>query len=227
VPCRVAPSQHGETAALTWREFEVTGKSVAAGHRRGIVHVIGRYWLVYDIVPPALQTAGVHMALQFAPATAADMVEANVLELKLQGGSCSIGLAATLEAPIVLTGSLTPPAGWVSPRYGEKAAAPQLRARLRPGAGPWGFVVKPNVQDAVCSIVDCATTGGYAVFRIAEGACVDTLLVRARDTGSAHVGDIDFAGSLLWLRMQGSELAELRSIGDEPVRWRGRQVSAL
>jgi hypothetical protein len=225
VPCRVEARRRVAEPRLTWHEFEVTGENAARGHRRGVVHVHGGYWLVYDLVPDALRSKGVSIGLQFAPGARVERGEDGTLSAAAGPARCRIALSAGLEAPRVLVGSMDPLAGWVSPRYGELVPAPQLRARIGVRGAPCGFVLQVE-SDASCVIDDAAARGNSLAFRVKDGAFTDLLVVRTTDDDLPLAAwDAVSTGAIAWLRTRDGEVVECRSPAPGAVRYRGTPVN--
>jgi hypothetical protein len=190
-----------------------------------VVQVHGAYWLVYDLVPDALRSQGVSIGLQFAPEARVESGEDGTLTAASAGARCRIALSAGLEAPRVLTGSMEPLAGWVSPRYGELVPAPQLRARVGAGGAPCGFVLQVE-SDASCAIDDAVAYGSSLAFRVKDGAFVDLLIVRTTDDDLPLAAwGVVSTSAVAWLRTRDGEVLECRSSAPGEVRYRGAQVN--
>lgn len=115
-----------EDGQLAWAEGENTGSSCYAGHRRGVVHVRGRFWLVYDVLPEGLPLSGVSMGLQLAPGVGAEVLPEGIRITGTRAG-CWCVPGEGFGPVVVRCGEMNPPAGWVSPRYGQLVPATQLR----------------------------------------------------------------------------------------------------
>lgn len=226
VPCRVSLQRYVQAPSLTWLDFEATGENVASGCRRGVVHIDGHYWVVYDVVPDGVRARGASMALQFAPGAKASMEGQAVIHVTLGGRSCRIALSGGLRDPDLLFGSTKPLAGWVSPRYGEMVPAPQLRARIAPGGEPCGFVLQASCGETESCLIAAAMAGdSWVAFQMLNGEFVDVLLVRTSNSGSPMVAwNVEFDGALLWLRTAEDEIVDCRSEGAGEFRYRGRVV---
>jgi hypothetical protein len=174
VDCRVRLRHCLQGPGLTALEAEVT-RGPQRGHRRGVVHVHGCYWLVYDLLPERMHGARAAVGLQFD----ADVV------LQVRPGGRQVHAAATdadclltfgsgLDAPRVLSGSHEPPGGWIAPRYGHLAAAPQLRARVV-AAGVAAFVVQAGEPEDAPARVEARREGGRLCFEWVCANRVDRL----------------------------------------------------
>lgn len=180
VDCRVAVRRRADGDGLSWIESEVLSGALHRGHRRGVVLVRGAYWLVYDIVPPALRERGVQVGLQFdagvrllPQAGDARLVDAFVQ----QDQRCRIALSQGLQPAEVLEGSSVPLGGWIAPRYGHLVAAPQLRARLADPDQPPALLIQPAPQGEGCVIADAWVDADRLCWRIVEGDHLDELHV--------------------------------------------------
>ena len=228
IPCRVKPTRRETAPGLTWLEFEVTGDNVASGHRRGIVHVEGQYWVVYDIVPTDLVSFGASIGLQFAPGTVVALVDDVSISARLGRAYCKVA-SVGLRDPQVLTGSLDPVGGWVCQRYGELSAAPQFRAHIAPKTNLCGMVLQAaDIEPKRLYIVDATTEGSSIRFQIGNDKCVDSLLLMTgSELGPVKGWNIEHDGALVWIRSADNDIREVRRLGDGAVRYRGKQVASV
>ncbi|MBK7674435.1 MAG: alginate lyase family protein [Candidatus Accumulibacter sp.] len=227
VPCRVGLRRRVQAPLLAWLEFEVEGANVARGCRRGVVHIGGHYWVIYDLVPNSIRVMeGASIGLQFAPGSRTSIADGPVIDVTLGGQGCRICLSGGFRDPKLLVGSTKPLAGWVSPRYGELVPAPQLRARIAPGGDPCGFVIQASRGEGMsCSIV-AEMVGNFCIaFRMVDREFVDVLLVRTSTSDSLMAAwDVEFGGALAWLRMVEDEIVDCRLAGVGELRYRGRSI---
>jgi hypothetical protein len=129
LPCQVeARRASAPTAGLSWVEGIVVGEGPYVGQRRGVIHVWGRGWLVYDR-PPALKSGKpACIGWQFGPD----------VTCRLEEGGRVVAQDAAVARPLhmltcgsgeatVVTGGWDPFRGWVSPSYGRLQPAANLR----------------------------------------------------------------------------------------------------
>lgn len=215
VPARVVARREQASDGLAWLEFEVVG-GPASGHRRGLVQVLGSYWLVYDLVPYAVAAAGASVGLQFAPAVQWETAAAAAIDFTLDGARCRVAHSGTAVAA-VHCGSLAPLAGWVSPRYGELKPAPQWRVALPADGTPTAFLLqpRPGAGAAVSALRLEVLPGGLGFEVLHEGGDVDRMLLRT-DAAAPLVlrsGKFSSDGDLAWLRCRDDVMQAARTLG--------------
>jgi hypothetical protein len=137
-------------------------------------------------------------------------------------GSCHHAVIAAsdgLMQPLVLNGSLDPIGGWVSPRYGEIRAAPQLRYRLDGTTSTTAFLLQPGRgRSKAFRIQADDRRDGVVAIAVNAGETNDYLLLNENGAREASEGfGILFRGKLLWLRTQHQEPVELRVVDGESV----------
>ena len=226
VPCRVRSTRQEHGPGLRWLEFEVTRENPARGYRRGVVHIEGHYWVVYDIAPNGSHAHGASIGLQFAPGTQAAVVAGTTVEAVNGDAKCRIALSKSLSGASLRTGSIDPLGGWVSPRYGEIVPAPQLIADISPGGDACAFALQASPAEATDWSIDAEMRGeSWLAFRMKDGPFVDFLLVRTCDDGrSMAAWDVEFDGALVWLRTLEGEPSDCQqSQGSEPL-YRGERI---
>jgi hypothetical protein len=197
---------------LAWIESEVIGGARHRGHRRGVVHVHGEYWLVYDVLPASLRAAAPSIALQFdADVTLARQPDGRAFDAVVQDSRCRIALSAGLQPAEVLEGSLVPHGGWIAPRYGQLVAAPQLRARFAGPDRPPAFVIQPAPKGRGCVIVDASVDDGQLCWRIADDDQIDELRVTLNEAPASAAA----SPALVWRRMADTTEIERRQLGQQ------------
>ena len=214
IPCRVRARRNYAEAALTWLEFEIVGENPLAGHRRGLVHVVGEYWVVYDLPPHPRRDGDLSMGLQFAPGARLSMQRERQVVASMGSSSLSLALSTGFSEPRCFNGSMEPLAGWVSPHYGEVVQAPQVRAAMRHGDAPCAFVLQAlDTEESGCTITVADTTPEFMSLQIAGQGAIDTLLIStADDTQSLSAFDLQAEGGLVWLRTLHDEAIDLRTV---------------
>jgi hypothetical protein len=221
VPCRIRSNRLRRSPGLAWLEFEVVGHGASTGHRRGVVHVEGMYWLVYDVLPVSISTRRApSIGLQFAERTRIDGADRKLtFDAAVGSERCRVALSPDFEAPGILCGSTTPLGGWVSPRYGEVVAAPQLRSLLRREAKSGGFVLQVDADDSEkVDVAAAVTSQEWLGFRLVGDGFEDVvMLATGDDVGAMTAWGIDFRGSLIWIRRRENGVVDQRSFDLEDV----------
>jgi hypothetical protein len=173
------------------------------------VHVVGRYWLVYDVLPPTATVEDAWLSLHFAP-------DAAVREQAACFGVVAVGgtqLAITTNQDTRwMTGSRRPTAGWVSPRYGELEPA----AECQVATASESLVVtllEPLSGASGAPALHVESASGAIGVRITRDDAAEYLLV-SRDAPMRRLSlfGIDFEGVALWLRVEGTRPKELRAV---------------
>lgn len=218
IPCKVRQRRHAEGEGLSWLEYEVTPGNILSGYRRGIVHVHGRYWVIYDLVPDGARVLSLSTGLQFARGSIVRLNDNRTLSVRLGDAKCALGMSGNLHRSRVLQGSFNPIAGWVSPAYGEKFPAPQFRADISVDGRLSGYVLcASGDDDDVFSIVEEVVTETFVALRIANGRFLDTVLIRISETDQAmDVWGTESNDSVLWERKVGERISEHRTV---PLAW--------
>ena len=132
-----------EDARMAWAEGENIGASRYAGHRRGVVHVRGRFWIVYDVLPEGLPLSGVSMGLQLAPGVGAEILPEGIRVAGSRAG-CWCVPGEGFGPAVARCGDTDPVAGWVSPRYGQLVPATQLRLSPARPMPLHAFLIQPT-----------------------------------------------------------------------------------
>jgi hypothetical protein len=228
VPCRISTRQHIAAPALTWLEFEIAGENPMAGYRRGLVHVVGEYWVVYDLPTQACRKGGLSMGLQFAPGTRVSMAHERHLLAHIESSSVSVALSTGFTEARIFSGSMEPLAGWVSPRYGEVVQAPQLRAGLGTNDAPCAFLLQPMCADDGERRINATHAGPeFIALQISGRGAVDTLLISTSGDGQPFAAfDVRAVGGLVWLRTVQGKVADLRSVHASRCSYRGHALES-
>lgn len=176
VDCRVVLRHRAQGPGLLALEAEVT-RGPQRGHRRGVVHVRGCYWLIYDLLPGRLRSGQTGIGLQFAAGAAVTVLPGGHC-VEVVDGACRVILDAGFEAAEVLTGLSEPRAGWIAPRYGCVVPAPQLRARIGSGQELAAFVVRAGVAGGGMPRVQSRRDADGLQFEFFDAGSIDTLQIR-------------------------------------------------
>lgn len=197
-----------------WAEAQLEETGPLNGWRRGVLRVLGRYTLLYDLPPPLPDDADLACHWQFAPEAEVELRSRRRAAAGFQDRTAYLCAAPGIAAMDCVTGQKDPAAGWVSRRYGQLEAAPQLICRLQPGSTAVAFAIGlcdgkdlPHVE------VPAADGGGTAVVvrqsevcGIAVFGCLSTLL-------QDPFVDIEFDGEGLWLELSGGKVLQMRALG--------------
>jgi hypothetical protein len=202
LPCQVEAHRASASAAgLSWVEGAVVGQGSYVGQRRGVVHVWGRGWLIYDL-PPELQAGqSVSIGWQFAPGVSCRMEESGsaVVDGAALASPIHLLSCGTGEATVV-TGGWDPFRGWVSPSYG----------RLEPAANLC-FVV-PSDRSGAAFFLTVDGKGGHRLEQVVDGGAGLGFRVTAP------------RGEILVLKPSGLQTSDVRCAG---VSFRGRLLCLL
>lgn len=195
---------------LSWAEATVQSETPYGGHVRGVVHVRGRYWVAYDLLPAAAVTERAWLSLHFAPDATAGRHDARAI-LAHAGDARLLVASSVGHAEVQIAEGLREPlAGWVSPRYGERSPAPACRVQTTGGPMIAGTLIQPAPTDAAVPTVEVAQTGAAVGIRMTCGNRVDCVVLPRG--AAASLFDLDFAGAALWLRTEDGRPTELRAI---------------
>ncbi|WP_299614813.1 heparinase II/III family protein [Pelagibius sp.] len=213
LPCQVASRQSSAAGAgLSWTEGHVVGTSAYTGHRRGVVHLWGRGWLVYDRLPPRSDGAAA-VGWQFAPGLDCRLAGDATAEAQGQEGATKLTIRPCgTEGPDLVSGGFEPFRGWVSPSYGRLEPAANLRYPLAPGARGAAFFLSLETGEAG-ALEEIAAADEHLGYRIEGTGDEGLLLLDLCDTPKEQRwADITFQGRLLWLCRVG-EAVTVRALG--------------
>jgi hypothetical protein len=213
------PSTDSHTS---WVDATLGGEGAYAGYRRGVIHVPGEYWIVYDVLPPSSGKAR-NLGFQFGADCRVARLDPRDVEVRRDDAALFVSASTGLKPPLTLTGSRDPVGGWVSRVYGELTPAPQVRFPLAEGTAASAFLVRivaggAGGREATSAIeVERLEPDGLRL-DVAIGGLTDTLLV---NFGSPEI-ELSSRGT----RFRG-ELARVRRRSGrlELVHWRnGRSL---
>lgn len=126
IACRVQTTPGKAGDSLTWIAAQVVGTGEHAGWARTVLQVRNDYWLVLDEFPSrAIATPG-WFGWQFPVGATVEIEARQTVRVAVRGVTVVMSFSAGLGQPLCLTGSSRPVGGWISHRYGEMSAAPQL-----------------------------------------------------------------------------------------------------
>ena len=192
-------------AQLSWLEATITGASDYRGMTRGLVHVFGRFWTIYDILPQWTEeterSKAPQVGWQFAPeVTVLRHDHCGTFVEHRDGARLAILADGDFSGSDHVKGETYPPRGWVSTSYGRLDPAENLRFELSAGAVHAVFLLLPGqpASESLSLETQTVNDASFAV-RLREGQDEHVLLINrgSSDTGIA-IWDLYFEGSLLY-----------------------------
>ena len=227
VPARVVTTENRHHALGCWVEAAIECKRVHQDYRRGVVQITDEYWLIYDILPPAVPADRSSFGFQLAPDTRLDLttVPGSCAHMVVGMKGLSLAWSNGLAHPCVMHGSAHPLGGWVSPSYGELLPAPQIRfgvERAEGLASSTAFLLLPTAGSGPRARIETSRPDIESLaFRIVTDGMVDYVLLRTdRAPHPIEAWGIQFDGALLWLRTSCAR-------GPMELRWlAGRSIRA-
>lgn len=205
LPCQVASRQNSAAGAgLSWADGCVVGASSYTGHRRGVIHLWGRGWLVYDRLPPRSDGTAAAVGWQLAPGLDCRVAGDATAEVQGQGGGTKLAIRPYGTAgPDLVRGGFEPFRGWVSPSYGRLEPAANLRYPLASGARGAAFFLSLEAGEAE-TLEEMAADDQHLGYRIGEAQGEGLILLDLCDTPKERSwADVTFQGRLLWLSRAG------------------------
>jgi len=199
---------------LAWIEARMVSDSVYGGLVRGMVHVRGRYIVVYNLVDQAASHEEVCFPLQFDSAVDVMARPDSCIEARIgENIGCEIVYSAGLALADVLYGSVDPVGGWVSPRYAELKAAPQALLRQNGGVRASAFVLGLDPTQRVTAVqVDTNVDGPALAIAVEQGGAEDLLLLNRGEQSNARRGQLVLDGRLLWMREPGAGSCQVKGL---------------
>lgn len=196
---------------LRWLEGEMHGSQLHAGYRRGVLQVLGEYWVVYDLLP---SHAHFHTAsFGFQTDVGIEATHDGPDEVRLNTGNRSLWLVSGpgLAEPRITHGAFSPPGGWVAPNYGELAPATQLRYEIAKGTAATAFLLGTGVAAKPVSVRTLKTG---IMIEIEHGRARELLLLATHDDG-IHLRMKNGRGkaAALWMRTRDGQHEVVRCLG--------------
>ena len=210
----VAMTLRGREEAITWLEGELRGVPSLEGYHRGLIHVAGEYFILYDLFAQGPPAGACQLSFQFAPGTIIGYDGARV-EASQDGRSVSLVLASQLSVGAVLEGSRAPLGGWVSSAYGRLEAAPQVLVPWQPQGRITALAMAPGKACSAISVTTDDFDDRGLVIKVRNGSVTDCFarLVHHRETsGDSEDAIGPMAG--LWMRKRGQETLWTVSVGE-------------
>lgn len=199
---------------LAWAEGRLEEAGPLNGWRRGVLRLPGRYTLVYDrlLHRPGATELACHW--QFAPEARVVLRSPRQAIAKLSGLTAYLCASEGIAAIDCVKGRQEPAAGWLSRRYGQLQAAPQLLCSLRPGTRTVAFIIGLDDSEDLPAVAVLADEAEGTVITLRHGESV-TLCVFGRYCGRLPdpAVDLDYDGDVLWLAFAGDSCSELRTLG--------------
>jgi hypothetical protein len=207
----------------TWVDAVLEGRGDYSGYRRGIIHVRGEYWIIYDVLPKPKPNQRRSFGFQLVPECSTCAQGERGVEIALGSATVCLTGSGGLLPPVVVKGSRHPLGGWVSPRYGELVGAPQVRFSLTEGACVTAFLVRPigdrtHLESATIE-VDTAEPNGLRL-GLAIGSVEDTLLLNFRSCDiEVRSKGMTFRGDLARMRHRAGLLENVRWLNGQSLGW--------
>ena len=197
--------QVSRAARLAWLEAVLKGPSDYSGMTRGLVHVVGRFWVLYDFFPQRSGGGGdrpsPNIAFQFAPpVTVVHHDTYRTILRHSKGGALTLLARGKFSESSLAKGEQIPLRGWVSTSYGHMEPAANLRFTLSPGAVDAAFVLLPYMTDSESINLESRLLGGgNLALRLCNGEEEHILLVnRSFSQESMEAWSVHFKGALLY-----------------------------
>ena len=211
IKSRVVVDRQIAGTGLAWVEGEVHSETRYGGHRRGVVHVNGCYWVLVDRISQDLDARPAALHFQLAPGARIESFTDGTQRVRCGEAGLEIAASPGLGVAEVLHGVKRPPAGWVSPSYGVLQAAPLLRFPVTAAPGLYGILLAPDAGDSKGARLEIAELDhGALALRIARQDVTDILLFGGGEQGEIEAFGVRFRGKLLWLRSRSGRLVALR-----------------
>ncbi len=215
---------------LAWTEYEMSGSTFYDGYRRGIIHVAGECWILYDRLPRSMPDSEVRLKFQLAPDVRARVGVHDFVALEAGTEFLWVAKGSGLVRPTLVKGETKPLGGWVAPKYGERVPASQLTYALAPRSRTTALVFGVGVEDAFP--VELDDFSDALVIRYQRSTGAELVLLRS-DGGTIEVknGKSRREADVVWLRYS-QESYELRMAGQDnsgPIEWivAGRNLSDI
>jgi hypothetical protein len=194
-------------------------------HRRRVVNVTSKYWIVAD----DFRGAGRHafdFQFQFGPDLEVRPVEQSAAGLVMWAQRAGFLLALYTSEPMVaeeLCGETTPIGGWLSRGYGEKHPSTALRATMR-ASTPAGAITLLAPASKMPLVKALKVDGGSAVACSYESEGFKDVSVLSAGDSEIEVGNFRMQGNFFWLRTEGGVLKQVMAMGARSLLSDGRNV---
>ena len=199
---------------IAWAEATAVSETPYGGHARGVVRVLGHYWLVYDLLPPAATESSAWLSLHFSDEAVVRRQGPRAIVARCADRHLVVVSSAGHPEMQLIKASRGPLGGWVSPRYGE--LSPAFVCRIVTTGGPLAAatLLQPVSSDAETAMVEVQQTDTGAVgMQITCERWVDYLILpRGSSNNRTNLFGIALEGAALWLRTKKARPTELRGL---------------
>jgi hypothetical protein len=224
---RVTTTRHaGDGLAVV--EAKIESDNAYNAWQRTCLHIEGEYWLILDALPPSMgDEESAWLGLQFDQSIT--VVDEDCLWHARPPADRSL---LTITRPLdggnstMLHGSMEPLGGWVSPRYGERRPATQIRIPVSRATGAHCLFISANDHHHVKFVKNKHSLDGNWFLHIQTGARNDRIIYRRGkfDSSAAKHDGICFIGRLLWVRTNNGQIENLRCLEASVVEWPGQSL---
>lgn len=202
-----------------WCEGTVSSPTIYDEYVRGVVDILGSYFLVYDITPRTDRPLNAHIGWQFGPEITLETTD-SVLRAQHPAGTVAIcNSGEGLGELQIAQGSVRPCLGWVAPRYGEVTPAPYAYYPVKARAPILAFLMLDEPLQKYPAISVAILSSGLISFEITGNGLCDRVLLNRGGAGVAPADDMPgFDGSLLVIQETAGRLA-LMGLGIKTIDW--------
>jgi len=197
---------------LAFLEGRMEGANGYPALARGVIHIRGVGFIVYNIVDDLPADEETRFAFQLAPRCVVAAISAT--QLRLENAGVGVGFAWSDDVRLAESpaGREFPTNGWVSTRYGERTAATQLLFDARGAKGLSAFTLLLQDSQQVSSVECQQPSAEVRSFRIQSPSLSDHVVLNLGALESAVTAwDVTFRGRLAWIRIPAS--------GSPVIRW--------
>jgi hypothetical protein len=214
-PVRITTTRCVLGDRLRWLEGQMQGSPLHAGYRRGVVQVLGEYWLVYDVLPDRARMHAASFGFQTDVGVEATQAGPGVVRLNTPSGALWLAAGPGLDEPRIAHGEFSPPAGWVAPSYGKLAPAAQLRYEVAKDAAATAFIL--GIGDAARPASVRMLKSGIMI-EVERGSSRELLLLATHDD-DIHLRTESGGGkaAMLWMRTKNDQPEVVRCLGFRPT----------
>lgn len=197
--------------AFAFLEAELTGSAGYPDVARGVIHVPGAGFLVYNVIKEPADAEGVAVGFQFAAGCTIRQASDRQWSALRSGRELALVHSDGLGEARLITGRERPTNGWASPAYGVRRSAPQLILDIVMPNRLTGLGFFPGAGHRATSIACAQPSGDARCFRIETADHCDYVLLNVGpvDTAIAAWG-VTFCGRAAWLRVSPRGATRLR-----------------
>jgi hypothetical protein len=192
----------GEREGLSYLEAIVDGLHGYPRLIRGIVHLPGSGFIVYNVLPDDLGDRKVSCQLQFVPGSDVCMCAERTLLARRAGVLLALSWSSGCARSEVVKGRRNPVNGWVSRSYGQLEEAPQLLLDLASAESLSAIAMLYGPASETVTVDCLQPTADARAMRISSADTTDYVFVNVGDIATPTIAwDIRFSGRLLWLHV--------------------------